>query len=259
MEFSDIWTDTYVIRSYQSDKFSRLHIHSLAHFLQESAWRHAEACKVGYYDLLKTDSIWILSGLKIRIYEYPQWSDEITVNTWSSAIEDLFAYRDYEIHDNRNEILAEACTSWLIMDFKTHRPCRMTKELREFPSRKIHSAAGKPVRLPALKTGSKAGSLVVQYSDIDIYQHVNNTRYIEWCTNRLPSVIWEDNQIEVLEINFLSECLIGQEIAFLMESNHGSFFRLSAHNQQSLKEVFRADISLRKKVKKEEIKDLKTH
>lgn len=255
MEFSDIWTDKYVIRSYQSDRFARLHIHSLTHFLQESAWKHAEACRLGYNDLLKTNRLWILSGLKIQVYEYPEWGDEIRVNTWSSSVEDLFAYRDFEIIDFQDKLIGTASTSWLIIDFNSHRPCRMSREIKEFPSRNNQSFTGKPVRLSALESGSEVGSLIAQYSDIDIYQHVNNTRYIEWCINRLPADVWEDHEVEKLEINFLSECLIGQEVRFIMECSNPCLFKLSAQNQKSKKDVFRADISLRKRARKEGTKD----
>jgi medium-chain acyl-[acyl-carrier-protein] hydrolase len=246
MKTVDIWTDNYIVRSYQSDQAAKLHIHSIGHYLQESAWKHAEACGVGYSDLLKLGKIWILSGLKIKVYDYPLWGDKLKLNTWGNNIEGLFAYRDFEIFNSSGEIVIAASTSWLIIDNKTHRPSRITEEFQKIPCRGIYSGSGQPTRLPAIKTGSSVGSLIVQYSDIDIYRHVNNARYIEWCVNRLPLEFLNENPVEGLEINYLSECHLGQEVTFYMENHSDFLFRLSAHNLSTVREVFRAELLVKK-------------
>jgi acyl-ACP thioesterase len=244
---NEIWTDNYTVRSYQSDRYAKLHIHSIAHFLQESAWRHAEACGVGYHDLLKLERLWILSGMKIKVHEYPSWGDKIILNTWGNKYDGPFAYRDFDIRNISDAIMIAASTSWLVIDSKNHRPQRITDEYKKVPQRGIGSGSGLPGRLHELKEGGNAGSVIVKYSDIDIYQHVNNAKYIEWCINCLPDDFREDYIIDELEINYMSECHLGNEIIFSMVKSLPSLIRYSAQNMATDKEVFRADFSIRKK------------
>jgi medium-chain acyl-[acyl-carrier-protein] hydrolase len=243
----DVWTDNYTVRSYQSDRYSKLHLHSIAHFLQESAWLHAEACGVGYHDLLKSERLWILSGMKIKVFKYPSWGEKIVLNTWGNKYEGPFAYRDFDIRNTGNEVMIAASTSWLIIDHKNHHPQRITSEYQKVPQRGIGSGSGQPGKLPVLKDGTRAGNIIVKYSDIDIYQHVNNARIIEWCINSLPDYISENFIIEELEINYMSECYLGHEIVFYLQNSSNSLIRFTARNLNSDKEVFRADLSIRKK------------
>jgi medium-chain acyl-[acyl-carrier-protein] hydrolase len=253
------WTDQYTVRSFQSDRYSKLWIHSIAQFLQESAWKHAEACGAGYSDLMVREKLWILSGLKIKVYHYPVWGEKIVLNTWGNNIEGLFAYRDFQILNEKNEICTAASSAWLIIDYKTHRPCRITEEFQKIPRRGVYSGSGQPGRLPALENAESIGSLTVKYSDIDIYQHVTNARYIEWCANWLPGNLWDGSEIDELEINYMSECHLRHELVFFMENREESLFRLSAKNLSNNKEVFRANIRVRKKDLKQEEPEIEKH
>ncbi len=247
MEAPEVWTATENVRSFQTDKSGKLHFHSIAHLLQENAWRHAEACGVGYADLKKAGKLWILSGLKIKVYNYPMWGEKIILHTWGNSIEGLFAYRDFKIFSETEEVLIAASTSWLIIDVNTHRPNRISREFQKIPCMGIYSGSGQPGRLTGLNDGLFIRSSVVQNSDIDIYQHVNNARYIEWCTNLIPYYLWEGLIIDELEINYLSESHIGNEIAFFMENLSETFYRISAVNNDTKKEVFRSNLMFRKK------------
>lgn len=45
----------------------------------------------------------------------------------------------------------------------------------------------------------------VVLSDLDIVNHVNNTKYLEWCLDSLPFTSVLNQQINALEMNFLRE------------------------------------------------------
>ena len=169
-----LWTDHYKVHSYHSDRYGKLRINVIANFLQESAWLHSNSCGVGYKDLLDIGKMWILSGLKIKVAEYPAWGDELILNTWGNDYEDPFAYRDFELMDASGKQVICGSTSWLLINMSNHRPNRILPEYRKIPERGISSGSGKPERLTTVtETGIEKIREVV-HSDIDIYQHVNN-------------------------------------------------------------------------------------
>ena len=78
-----IWSDSHIINSFEVDPSNRATVQTLAKLMQESAWNHANALKMGYSHLLEKSLVWILSRLKIRIHDFPAWGESIQVRTWA--------------------------------------------------------------------------------------------------------------------------------------------------------------------------------
>jgi medium-chain acyl-[acyl-carrier-protein] hydrolase len=247
MPSPEIWTDQYKVHSYHSDRFGKLRIHAIANFLQESAWLHSNACGIGYNDLLAIGKLWILSGLKIKVYTYPAWGDVLTLNTWGNDYEDPFAYRDFELLENSGKQIICGSTSWLLINATNHRPNRITPEYQKIPRRGVSSGSGKPGRISAFNEIGIEKTRVVNSSDIDIYQHVNNARYVEYCADVLPAELWADYEIEELTINYLSESLPENKIQFNIVKSENLEYLISGRNETLNREVFRASFKLRKK------------
>jgi len=243
----EIHTNNYTVHSYHSDRYGKLRVSVIASFLQESAWLHSNACGVGYKDLLAIGKMWILSGLKINVTEYPSWGDELSLNTWGNEYEDPFAFRDFELLDSKGRQIISGSTSWLLINATSHRPNRITPEYQKIPPRGVSSGSGKPERIPALSLKGVEKTRIVVSSDIDIYQHVNNAKYVEYCTDLIPEEIWNEKEPEEITINYLSESLPENELLFNTVQSSEFEFRFSGYNQTLKREVFRAKFILRKK------------
>lgn len=242
-----LWTDHYKVHSYHSDRFGKLRVSVIANFLQESAWLHSNACGIGYKDLLAIGKLWILSGLKIRIEDYPSWGDELTLNTWGNDYEDPFAYRDFELIDAAGKQVICGSTSWLLINATNHRPNRITPEYRKIPARGVGSGSGRADRLPTMKENGNMKTRIVNNADIDIYQHVNNARYVEYCTDLFPSELFEKAEPEEITVNYLSESLPGNEISFNIVWSEELICDISAFNQTMNREIFRSRFIFRRK------------
>lgn len=247
MNAPELWTDTYKVHSYHSDRYGKLKINVIAGFLQESAWLHSNACGIGYKDLLSIGKMWILSGIKIKINEYPSWGDEVILNTWGNEIEDPFAFRDFEIVDKSGKQVVSGSTSWLLINANNHRPNRITPEYQKIPRRGVSSGSGKPIRIGTLIGTAEEKNRVVNNSDIDIYQHVNNAKYVEWFYDLIPSQYLENQEISEITVNYLNECLPENEIRFSIFRTDELNYAFSAFNQSINREVCRAQFSFRKK------------
>jgi acyl-ACP thioesterase len=242
-----IHTDTYKVNSFHSDRFGKLRIHTVANFLQESAWLHSNACGVGYKDLLTIGKMWILSGLKIKVAEYPSWGDELILNTWGNEYEDPLAYRDFELMNSAGRQVICGSTSWLLINISNHRPNRILPEYQKIPPRNFGSGSGKPGRLTAVNEMGTKHKRKVYFSDIDIYNHVNNAKYIEWCTDLIPGEILENYETAEITVNYISESLLDNEIRFNVVATGVSEYIFSAFNETMNREVFRAQMVFRKK------------
>jgi acyl-ACP thioesterase len=209
----NIHIDHYEITSYHVDFKQRLTPVSLLCFLQESAWRHAQSRGFGWHDLALKQEFWILAKVHVFIRRMPEWRETIQLETWGKQPELLTAFRDFELFDANNSTLISATSSWHILDMKEHKPVSMESFLDKFPIvPNKHAIEQKPekIRLPNLPA-LKGTSFRVTPSDIDMNQHVNNTRYVQWAMDCIPFEFQQKYVLGELGVNFVSEARIDEE------------------------------------------------
>ncbi len=209
----NIWQQTHQIRSYEVDCHHRLAILSIFNFLQEAASRHAEALGVSIQQLLKDNYTWLLSRLKIKVVSYPVWQDRITISTWPSGTQRLFALRDFQLQDKHNQTVAAAVSAWLVLDVEKRRPVRIgpfVEKLR--PIEGDHILPDALEKLPGLESRTHEKKFAVRYRDLDINQHVNNVSFVEWLVESTPTRVLNTSVLAELEINFMAEAFYGDHI-----------------------------------------------
>ncbi len=214
-----IWTDEYLIASYDVNAGAIASPTTLARFFQETAYNHAYHLEFGYEHLKANNQSWILSRLLVKIERYPQWREKIRVMTWPSGVDGLFAFRDFKILAEDGTTISLATSAWLILDSEKHRPLRpdSLKALDHLiPSDR--ALERRPSKLNRLANPIKNPLFPVRYSDIDLYNHVNNVKYIQWIIDSFPPAYHSDLLITEFEINFLSEAKLGDNVSVHTEN-----------------------------------------
>ena len=209
----NVWREDYQIRSYEVDCRNRLSILSIFAFMQEAASKHAEALGVSIHQLISENYTWLLSRLKISISAFPGWNDRIQVNTWPSGVQQLFALRDFELRDADGRTIAVALSAWLIIDLKRRRPVRITPFVgRLKPIEGSHVLDERLDKLPALEGHTHEKSMDVRFSDLDINQHANNVKFVEWLMEGVPDTVLNSRVLSEFEINFQAEAFYNDRI-----------------------------------------------
>jgi len=209
----NIWHQNFTIRSYEVDCHSRLSIVSVFNFMQEAASQHAHALGVSIQQLLSENYTWLLSRLKIKMNAYPVWNDQLTVDTWPSGVQRLFALRDFELKDQRDHTIGAALSAWLVVDTVRKRPVRVSSFVdRLKPVEGDHILQDQLEKLPAMQTHSHERIFRVRNRDLDINQHVNNASYVEWMLEGMPAAVQNEQRLAELEINFLAESFLQDRI-----------------------------------------------
>jgi medium-chain acyl-[acyl-carrier-protein] hydrolase len=213
-----IWTDEYLISSYEVDAKGKASLPTLSKFMQETAYNHADHLEFGYHQLKEKNLFWVLSRLLIKINKYPKWGDKIQIRTWPSGMERLFAFRDFRILDKQGNPIGAASTAWLMLDAHKRRPQRpdeLKARIKLLPNER--ALEDKPAKVPGLSSPVEGAFFPVRYSDLDLYNHVNNAKYIEWILDSFPEEMHREFAVTEFEINFLSEAKIGDEAAIHTE------------------------------------------
>jgi medium-chain acyl-[acyl-carrier-protein] hydrolase len=246
------WTDDYLVSSYEVDARGRASLTTLCKFMQETAYNHAHHLGFGYVHLKDSGLFWVLSRMLIRIDRYPCWDERIQVQTWPSGTDRLFAYRDFQLLDESGSSIGAAGSGWLMLDMENRRPQRpaefqrLSEQGHLFPEER--SLDRQPERVPPLTDREEGAFFPVRYSDLDLYDHVNNAKYVQWLLDGYPEEMLRGNEPEVFEINYVSESKMGDEAAIYTQKldvgeNH---FRHCIKRKSDNKDICLAEIKWRK-------------
>ena len=71
----------------------------------------------------------------------------------------------------------------------------------------------------------------VRYTDLDQNKHMNNTRYLDWVEDLLPSAFFEAHSLRELTLCYLNEALEGQTLSLNWELLDGPCLQVEALRQ----------------------------
>ncbi len=200
------WHETFRVRSYEVGPGDRLFLRHLCNYLQEAAANHASIMGFSIRELDSLQFTWVLLRLQVEIFRYPSWQEEVHIETWPAGVEGRFAYRDFLLSDGQGNLLARATSSWLMIHLESRRPVPIPEEVirLHIPERPRALTTPFPRIRPPKEPPQKEQIFPVMFSDIDLNQHVNNTRYLDWAleltpTMRYPSRLYAEFRAEARE------------------------------------------------------------
>jgi medium-chain acyl-[acyl-carrier-protein] hydrolase len=202
---------SFEILSFQIDPSGKLRWASLADFLQETAWKHADSRGFGQ-ELFQKKLMWVLSRFNIEVIDMPSWGEKIIVKTAGRGIDKLFALREFEVINSKGKVLAKAMSSWLLLDTQTKRPQRPGQVLPPELFEQDYQDSEIPQKIPLAQDSVFGKAFQVNYSDLDMNNHVNNVSYIRWIEDFL---LEKGFHFKRIGINYLNEALLGETIEIL--------------------------------------------
>jgi acyl-ACP thioesterase len=214
------WSEQRGVESFEVDKNGTLKPHMLLAYLLNAAWKHATLMSHGFEDLQGRNQMWVLTKFQAAVTRLPSWGEQVHIDTWGKGVEKLCAMRDFIVSSAEGGKLVSATSAWMILDKGGHRPLRIEK--MNFPwNPNRQEMETKLEKVPELAHGVLSGSFRTVYSDIDVNQHVTATKYLQWVTDSHEPSFLQSMRPVSLEMSFLAEALIGDEVAVYLEQRDG--------------------------------------
>ena len=236
--------EQFKIASYQMDVKGKASLTSLASLFQEIAGNHAHANGFGFKQMIKENQMWVLTRLKVEIHKFPVWDDIINISTWIVNREKFFSRRDFEIHSNNDELLVSASSGWMLLDVKSKRPKLVDSIKMDIPMLAEKLALSDELsKIEKLTIAESTANYTVQYSDLDVNNHVNNVKYIRILLDSY-SYNWRSSKtILSFEINYLAEAAYNDELEILKsEINEEGFVIQEIERKSDNKVICRAKL-----------------
>jgi acyl-ACP thioesterase len=213
--FTSVYAQEWEINFTQCTPNGFLKYTDLCNLLQLTAGTHAELGGISFTDMQAFNQAWVLSRMRVEIIALPQWRDTVTVKTWIISLEKSRSVRALEMYVSGKKIIG--CeTFWAVFNTATRRPEALALPDDHFEKFPQHFATDERVKKVTIQdTMEIVGHHKVVLSDLDIVNHVNNVKYLEWCLDTVAPDLILDQQLKSFDLNFMKELVLGDEVAIL--------------------------------------------
>jgi medium-chain acyl-[acyl-carrier-protein] hydrolase len=210
--FTSILSKDWEINFTQCTPNGYLKYTDLCNLLQLTAAAHSEVGGISFTDMQEFNQAWVLSRMRVEITELPKWRDVVTVKTWINSLENSRSVRALEMHVNGKKIVGSE-TFWAVFNTKMRRPEPLALPYQHFelyPEEKATESGFSKINLTHEK--EMVFERTVFLSDLDIVNHANNVKYLEWCLDLVDEKKILSQEIKSFEMNFLKELSLKDKV-----------------------------------------------
>ncbi|PDS24900.1 acyl-[acyl-carrier-protein] thioesterase [Flavobacterium branchiophilum] len=230
-EFTSVYCKKWEINFAQCAPNGYLKYTDLCHLLQLTAAAHSEIGGISFSDMQVHQQAWVLSRMCVEITALPKWKDEVTVKTWIVSLENSRSVRALEVYVGGVKLVG-AETFWAVLNTTTRRPETLAlpySHFELFPNAFGTLKRVKKIHLP--DDIAEISSKKVLLSDLDLVNHVNNVKYLEWCMDLLPPNEILNQKITRFDMNFMRELVWGDQFSIEICNNESYFFQIIKENK----------------------------
>lgn len=160
-------------------------------FCQEMAESHASLNDMGYDWVFERNMIWVEVQGEFEFIRRPRWKEQVTLRTNTGKASALQARRFVEMSDAEGNVIARADLMWVLIDINTRRPMPLKRaqlaqldRVPECPPTIAEPLAAFPAEQAELLG---TACLVAPRRDVDFNGHINNSAYLTWALDSLPT------------------------------------------------------------------------
>ena len=206
-----IYIKEYEITDASVDCFGYLKPSMLLFLCQDVAGRHCHILGADFDTLARRNMIWAIIRQKVQITRLPRSGEKVRIETWPMPTTRTCYPRSTVAYDEAGNELFRSVGLWVLMDMQ---------------SRSMILPGKSGVEVNGLLTGTELaspGSLAphemenlhkrqVCYTDLDRNGHMNNTKYLEWISDLLPSSFHRDKKVQEFTVCYHAEAREGDTL-----------------------------------------------
>ena len=204
-----LYTQNFEITDHYVDCFGRMTPSSILLMIQEVAGKHCTALSVDYDTLAKRRMFWAVTRHRVQVSRMPRLGETIRVETWPMPTTRVAYPRSVVAYDAAGNECFRAISLWVLMNLNTRSMI--------LPGKSGISVVGslRGLELPspgslALMDHTQTRQRQVCFTDLDRNGHMNNTRYLNWVSDLLPSAFHQEHEVKEFTICYHAEAREGQ-------------------------------------------------
>ena len=215
-------TDVYV------DCYGRLKPSMILFFAQEVAGLHCNQLAVDYDTLAARRMFWAVTRHKVQITRLPMRGETIRIETWPMPTTRVAYPRSMVAYDMEGNEVFRSISLWVLMDLDNRNMILPGKSGIAVNGTLRGNELSSPLGLPS-KILSSRRSRTVSFTDLDRNGHMNNTRYMDWIDDLLPSPFHSRHCVKEFTACYFSEAREGQELNLQWDFLEDGCLQVDAH------------------------------
>ena len=225
-----IYTQQFTINDNAVDRYGRLKPSMILFYVQEMAGRHFDLIAMDYDQLAAKGMIWAIIRQRVQISRIPTRGETIRVETWPMPNTRAAFPRSVIAYDAEGHEVFRSISLWVLMDVNTRSMILPAKSGLSVPGTVRGNELAPPTALPS-KVMANHRSRSVCFTDLDRNGHMNNTRYMDWIDDLLPSAFHEEHTVKEFTVCYLSETREGQNLDLHWDFAEEGCLQVDAHRE----------------------------
>ena len=206
-----IYQKEFTIEDSHVDCYGRLKPSTILYFAQEIAGLHCVQLAVDYETLEKKRLFWAVTRHKVQITRMPTRGETIRIETWPMPTTRVAYPRSMVAYDAQGNECFRSISLWVLMDLDTRNMILPGKSGISVDGTLRGLELASPLGLAAKPLGSRR-SRTVCFTDLDRNGHMNNTKYLDWTADLLPSPFHAGSILKEMTVCYFTEAREGQEL-----------------------------------------------
>ncbi len=225
-----IYQQNFTLSHIHVDRFGRAKPSTLLYMVQEAAGEHCSLLAVDGATLSHKHLFWAVTRSRIQITRLPRLGETVTIKTWPMPTTRVAYPRSVVAYDQEGNVLFRSISLWVLMDDRTRGMVLPGKSgiivdgtLTGTELSVPHAVATRPME--------KTAMCHVGYTLLDQNGHMNNTRYMDWLDDLLPSGFHEQYPVQEFTLCYLNEAREGEDICLHYELSDGPTLTVDAQRE----------------------------
>ena len=237
-----IYQKEFVIDDLVTDCFGKLKSACVLYYVQEMAGRHFDRMALTA-DLEYKNLIWVIIRHRLQVTRLPHKGETIRLETWPMPTTRTAYPRSVVAYDEMGRELFRSISLWVLMDRSTRAMVLPGKSGIMVPGILRGNELPAPGSLPPARCNVSARRRVC-FSDLDVNDHMNNCRYLEWAGDLLPAAFHKNHAIKDVTMCYLGEAREGDELTLFWEMTPEGMLRMDIQRCQEDRNIriFTAEI-----------------
>ena len=206
-----IYRQEFHIEPVAVDCFGRLKPSMLLLYAQEVAGHHSDLLSFTYDSLAARGLFWAIIRNRVQITRLPREHETITIETWPMPTTRTAYPRSTVAYDAQGNELFRSVSLWVLMDRENRSMVLPGKSGVDLEGTLRGTELASPRSLSP-RPMAQSRSRTVSFTDLDVNVHMNNTRYLDWIMDLLPSQFHRDHSIKDFTLCYMNEALEGQSL-----------------------------------------------
>ena len=224
--------EQYTVEAIHLDATGHVSPAVLLHFVQEAAGGHCRKLQLDWDTLAAKGLFWAVIRHRLQVTRLPKLGETVRVETWPMPTTRSAFPRAAAGYDRNGNLLFRCISLWVLMNTQTRQMVLPGKSGIELEGLLRGDELPTPASLTPCE-GESAATRQVWFSELDRNGHMNNTRYLDWAMDLLPSALRRETPIREASLCYLSEIREGDRIQLTLASAEEGIFRVDAHRLQT--------------------------